>query len=141
MREILFKAKSLNKNFYGKYSWIEGFYIRHETRQVCPIGDGLEENEIVHVIAQDSFADWNLPKKLELVEVKKETVCEYSGRRDKNGVRIFESDIILEGGEKGIVEYDSENTRFIVNFDGIILRLGFLNDSLEVIGNIYDEVK
>ena len=68
MREILFRAKQIDTD-----KWVEGYYIKYETRQRCPIGDDkLADDEILHLIAQDGFADWNMPRQLTFIKIKKE---------------------------------------------------------------------
>jgi hypothetical protein len=54
--------------------WIEGFYFRHIKRQICPIGDELKDDDIVHVICISSFADWNMPRNMQAVQIKPETI-------------------------------------------------------------------
>jgi len=69
MREIRFRG------MVKKGHWEYGGYFRHETRECCVIGDDkLADDEIKHVILRDSFADWNMPKTIEAVEVIPETV-------------------------------------------------------------------
>lgn len=53
---------------------VEGYYIRYETRQVCPLGDELKDDEVIHLIARNSFADWNMSKTLEFCKVFPDTV-------------------------------------------------------------------
>lgn len=49
-REILFKAKRKDN---GK--WVEGYYIYHIRRTICPIGDSVKPEDEQHVIMRDGF--------------------------------------------------------------------------------------
>ena len=68
MREILFKAKRI-KN--GK--WIEGYYFYNPNIDKHFIHNWLSNG---------------------LVEVDKNTICQYTGLTDKNGDKIWENDIV-----------------------------------------------
>ena len=57
MREILFKAKRADTG-----EWVEGYYIYHINRTICPIGDSIKPEDEQHVIMQDGFSDWNMPR-------------------------------------------------------------------------------
>ena len=74
MREILSKAKRIDN---GK--WIEGYYQKRYDLL------GNEEHLIFHA---DSYTVW------EYAEIDPETLCQFTGMTDKNGVRIWKNDIV-----------------------------------------------
>ncbi len=157
MREIIFRGKSTKTN-----QWIYGGFHIWEKRQTCLGDDKLKDDEISCVITVNSFADWNMPRTIQAVEVIPETVGQFTGVTDKNGKRVFEGDIFqyephfkTEKAWIGIVKYrNTYDLRRACNDCGFVIEwqdesimtpredlLYWCGDekSASVIGNIYDD--
>lgn len=132
MREILFKAKSISNG-----EWIIGSV--DFSKQNIP-GAVLIRNH-----NQD---DWWISK-----QVDPESVCQYTGLKDRNGTMIFECDRIdyFDEGEYNcadmVVEWDDVSARFVKSISDdkseCRIKLQFDNldsEYLEVIGNVHDDI-
>lgn len=81
MREILFKAKRKNwRELPEDEWWIEGYTVKY---QPC-----ASKNEYVYGIVP-TYAS-----ALYIIEIVPETLCQYIGKNDKKGKKIWENDII-----------------------------------------------
>lgn len=92
MREILFKAKRIDNG-----EWVEGYIVRHPSA----VQVGESSPWYIHVPPIDPDDSGGV------FNVNPETVCQYTGLNDKNGVKIFEGDILSYNGSKETVCFDT----------------------------------
>lgn len=126
MREVLFRGKRTDNG-----EWAYGYYA-HRPTAVC-IGES--NPSCIYVPACDP--DDNS----EFIEVIPETVGQYTGLTDKNGVRIFEGDIVSLVKHDGLIykvvyvpcRYELVNSKGVNCF---VLDI-YKSENIEVIGNIH----
>lgn len=133
MREILFRGKCEDGT-----EWMEGFYAKIENTTCILLPKGTERFEGI----EDSTFYFLNPGCY--VRVSSSTIGQFTGLHDKNGVRIFEGDVLRTSGEDFITAD--------VGFDeggycagGLFLQ-SYLWDSVngntrieaKIIGNIHD---
>ena len=127
MREILFRGKDDNNN------WCYGYAI---------IGKRFKWASILPI---DTIDD--APPMFDECEVELDTVGQYTGLTDKNGTKIFEGDIVGCFCNTQIFQVKWCDVRGGYFLDDVVMCggsepapecLGNLVDTLEVIGNIYD---
>ena len=142
MREILFRGKRLDNG-----EWVDGYLYEHEPALVGIASENDVPEPSKWFIARTGFADWNMPRPVEFVEIDPSTVGQYTGLKDMNDKRIFEGDI-LGSRYDDLYQYDvaievvkwfrngwyiqqGENLPDALDEDGVL-------PGSEIIGNITD---
>jgi uncharacterized phage protein (TIGR01671 family) len=111
MREILFKGKRKNNG-----EWIEGYLFDNGF-------DGEEKKYFIGGLIIEKYNgtacdEWDITG-IDFCEIDPETLCQFTGRCDKNENKIWENDIIQYGAVAAVVkfgEYGNGNLGFYVDF-------------------------
>lgn len=125
-REILFRAKSIDNG-----EWIEGWLVNNSIVSYLQIDEYDEKHDLFKC---DCVIHDIIPK----------TIGQYTGLKDKNGVKIFDGDYVGFYGSK------IKDSYFIYDLDGLLKRKtkhgNFSMNTrevheenvLEVLGNIHE---
>lgn len=122
-REIMFRGwNKKNKK------WLYGYYC---------------VNRGEHFIAPDEFV--NPLASYEDYVVDTDTVGQYTGLKDANGVKIFEGDIIESNGSRHVMQYNERRAMFVTALEGALyitcgINQQWINEWKKVIiGNVHED--
>ena len=136
-REILFRGKRVNnRKFVEGYLFDDGY---QEPRHVFVGGLVIDEYK------GTACDEWDI-NGINFCDVDPDTICQYTGEKDKNGQKIFDGDILEAHLDDSFPE---DVTRVSVTFENMIwclVQKGMIPDPFEtgegkyreVIGNIFD---
>lgn len=128
MRKIEFRGKVASEVLSGNCkqdgTWVYGFY---RDRVGCP------------TISEFDFSYGNYID----FEIDRETLGQYTDKKDRNGTKIFEGDIVYYAREEEYCEiyWDGDDSRFAIRtlYSDLIYDFSsFYGEDFEVVGNIYD---
>lgn len=137
MREILFRGKAINRDKgyhrteYKNGEWVYGLVTKLYNEQFKSLPAEMTNTNGIRGI-----------------EIDYKTIGQYTGLKDKNGIKIFEGDILefIDGNNEVSyyeVVYSEANCRWIIRqYERATDDLDdFVGKYMTVVGNIYDNPK
>lgn len=135
MKEILFRAKRKDNG-----EWIEGYYYKR-----------IQEGKVVDAIER---YNGNIDS-IEYYEIYQNTLCQFTGKNDKSGNKIWENDIVsavwysyIEPIEDitGRVIFDQEWCAYVICDECMKTKselngCGAYTYEFEVLGNVFDNLE
>lgn len=126
MRKILFRGK-----IKGSGEWVEGNLVN--------VKWWLDGSPITVIIPTDAYLD---PRSgqgtIRYVDVIPKIVGQWTGLYDKNGVKIFEDDIVDVDGIVYVCRWDEGNFEFGLVNEKESIGIAYVFPNIEVVGNIHD---
>ena len=133
IREVLFKAKRTDNGKWIEGSLIRGVFVRCADNQDIPYILNIDDIECDY----DNFGD--LTDGFGYYEVNPDTICQFTGLVDKNGDKIWESDIVSIDEELYVVTWEEDDAMFALEDVGVIEHFSNVDSKwCEVIGNKID---
>ena len=149
MREYRFRGKEIDT---GK--WVYGGLFKEPAPPQC-FEKALEDKYWIVYPNPRYMPDWNLPYEMVRTDVNPKTIGQYTGIKDENGKEIYSGDIIEFSYDMFVGNFDTfvakgkvvfkEGAFYVEVFenerttkDEAYLLYSINLDTIEVIGNIYD---